>query len=282
MNAPAHRLNGSLARQQAALLNALFPAKGQSGAASEALHDHLVATDTQARRGLQAYQANGHLLAERSLRAAYPVIEQMLGSDSFNALARDLWHQHPPALGDMARWGDALPDFLAASPQLADVPYLADVARAEWSLHRAATATDRAPDPASFARLTTQDPDTLALTFAPGTHLVTSRFPVASLVLAHLEENADLSEAAQRLQSGVAETALIWREGFRPRLVICEPAAARLVQSLLDGHNLSLALDSALNGPPVDAVPFDFSLWLTEAVTHGRVIGVHDAPLSTP
>ena len=37
----------------------------------------------------------------------------------------------PPLQGDVATWGVGLPDFIAAGQQLADEPYLADVARLE-------------------------------------------------------------------------------------------------------------------------------------------------------
>ena len=137
-------------------------------------------------RGLTAYQANGHDLAERCLRAAYPVVAALVGDDSFATMARELWHRHPPERGDLACWGDALAAFVEPNPQLADVPYLADVARVEWALHRAAGAPDAAADPASFALLSQADPDAVTLRLAPGTTVIASVWPVATLVTAHL------------------------------------------------------------------------------------------------
>lgn len=265
-------LTPSLRAQQEALLDALFFSSGwESSADSSPWSSH-----PQNHRGMQAYQTNGHAMAERSLRAAYPVIEMMLGSTSFASLARNLWHRHPPERGDLAQWGGALPEFLATSDQLADTPYLADVARVEWAQHLAASAADALPDPASFARLAAEDPMALALTLAPGTALVTSRFPVASLVLAHLHQDPPLSEVAQRLREGASETALVWRQGLRPCIARCAPAPARLMQALLAGENVSASLDAALNGPALPGeAPFDFSAWLHEAVALGQVMGVH-------
>jgi hypothetical protein len=217
-------------------------------------------------------------LAERSLRAAYPVIDMMIGAQSFNALARDLWHSHPPGRGDLALWGEALPAFLAGSDQLADTPYLADVARTEWALHQAAHAADALPDPASFARLATEDPNTLSLALAPGTAVISSHYPVASLVLAHRCNTPTLKEAAQRLQRGTAESALVWRSGLRPQIDLCTSVGAALVQHLLHGLSLDRALDAALaSDPPDNGESFDFSAWLTHAVTSQLVIGVHGA-----
>lgn len=265
----------ALLQQQTALVNALF-AQPSDHAASDTLLPLLDTANPQNQRGLQAYQANGHSLAERGLRAAFPVIDMMIGTTSFNALARDLWHRQPPARGDLALWGETLPAFLASNEQLADVPYLADVARAEWALHRAAFAADAQPDPASFARLTSEDPEQLSLTLAPGATVISSRFPIASLVLAHRGETPTLKDAARRLQQGRAESALVWRKGLKPQIALCSGVAAALVQNLQQGHSLGQALDAALAiDLPDTEEAFDFSAWLTMAVTQQLVTGVH-------
>lgn len=266
----------TLAQQQQSLLDALFvrPGGDRQHTVDAQLFSLLDAPHPQTTRGLAAYRSNGHALAERSLRAAYPVIADMVGSDSFVLLSRDLWHTHPPRCGDLAQWGDALPEFLRASEQLSDVPYLSDVARAEWALHRAASATDAEPDLPSFARLGNEDPQGLALTLSPGTAVVDSEFPIASLVTAHLHGSPSLDDAARRIRAGEGEHALVWRQGLRPRIAGIAPAAAALVQALLDGTDLPAALDAAGAADGLSE-PFDFSAWLTAAVTDGLVIGVH-------
>jgi hypothetical protein len=269
----------ALQDQQTALLDALFthPAHKDAHLASERLLAHFTTQGAQASRGLMAYQANGHALAKRSLAAAYPVIEQMLGHGNFAALARDLWHRHPPALGDLALWGEALPGFLARSEAGLDAAYLADVARVEWALHRAASAADAVADPASFARLGAEDPTAITLALVPGTALVSSVFPVASLVLSHRYAQPSLVQAAQRLHDGVAECALVWRQALQPQVAQVSPVEASLLRELLPGKNLAAALDIALATELADEQTFDFSIWLTRAVTTGLVIGVNDA-----
>ena len=106
--------SSTLAQQQQALLQALFVRPGTANA--DAVETHLLSQlevhSPQTTRGLAAYRANGHALAERSLLAAYPVVAALIGGDNFALLARDLWHHHPPPCGDLAQWGDALPGFL--------------------------------------------------------------------------------------------------------------------------------------------------------------------------
>ena len=272
-----------LAQQQQALLQALFtrPGTPDASAADTAVRDLLDADSPQATRGLAAYRANGHALAERSLLATYPVVAALIGVDNFAMLARDLWHRHPPQCGDLARWGDALPGFLHANAQLADEPYLSDVARAEWALHRAAGAPDAEPDLPSFARLGQEDPAGLTLTLAPGTAVISSPYPVTSLVTAHLFDEPSLDTAAQRLRDGLREQALVWRDGLRPRIAGIAPTAATLVQALLAGADLPQALD-AVGETDDTGRSFDFSAWLTAAVTDGLVIGVHRLTSSLP
>jgi hypothetical protein len=263
-----------LAAQQQALLQALF------GQPDETVVQGFWHSDQpQTQRGLQAYRANGHALAGRSLHAAYPVIEQMLGRDNFAALSRDFWHRHPPTRGDLAHWGDALPAFLASRETLADTPCLADVARVEWALHQAASAADAVVDPSSFARLSEQDATGLALTLSPGTALVSSRYPVASLVLSHRHAQPSLKQVAERLRDAVAETVLVWRQGLRPRMAQVTSVEASLLHALLQGQDLPTALDTALAAEIDETQVFDFSLWLTSAFSAGLVTGVHDTNL---
>ena len=63
----------NLAEQQQVLLHALLTWPADDATKTVAAY----AIDPRA-RGLKAYQANGHLLAERALQAAYPVLAHFL------------------------------------------------------------------------------------------------------------------------------------------------------------------------------------------------------------
>lgn len=255
----------TLAAQQAALLDALL-----AWPADDAIKNIAVYAQGSWARGLKAYQSHGHALAERTLRAAYPVLTQLVGDESQGALARAFWHAHPPAQGDLAQWGAELADFVRTSAQLADEPYLADVATAEWALHRSATAANRAADPRSFALLMVHDPADLHLCLAPGCALVQSPWPVASLLQAHRGGPAgqapDLAAAGQRLRAGVAEDVVVWRAQLQPRWREAWPGEALLLAALLSGRSLGKALDAA--------PALDFNAWLPMAVQTHLLLGV--------
>ncbi len=217
-------------------------------------------------RGLAAYRANAQASAQRALAAAYPVMAQMIGEENFAFLARDFLHQHPPCCGDLALWGEPLAAFVAQVPQLADMPFLADVAQVEWALHACASAADRVQDAASFAALAEHDAKAQRFKLAPAAGVFASDYPATSIILAHQGEGA-LEDAFDLLQQGVAESALVWREGFAPRLRVLRADEQSFVNALLSGQHLGAALDVA-------HLDFDFSAWLATSVQNGLVLGV--------
>ena len=253
----------TLASQQQALLDALFAWPPQP--AVQRLVCHASGVGATPGRGLLVYQSNAHALAERALHAVYPVLAQMLGGQSFAELARAFWHAHPPQGGDIADWGQALAAFLQDSGQLQDEPYVPDVARAEWALHACARAGDRDADLATLALLTTEDAHTLTLNLAPGLAVLESAWPLASLVLAHLQNSPSLAQVGEELRRCLGQDVVVWRAGLQPKLRLALPGEAEVLRALQSGQSLASALqaDTAL----------DFSQWLPLVVQTGLVLG---------
>jgi Putative DNA-binding domain len=257
----------TLAKQQSGLLDALY---ATNIIAFQAINTPTKAINSTKNRGIIAYQANAAASAVRSLRSAYPVIAQLIGDETFAHLARDFWQQHPPTRGDLAQWGGDLPVFIASLSELQTEPYLRDVAKVEWALHTSATAADKAADLTTFSLLTEHDADKVTLLFAPGTALVSSPFPIASILTAHLYESPTFEEVGYKIRDKRAEIALIWRQGLRPMVAICSAAEAAFIARLLDGASLLAAVE---NTPSSVETPFDFNSWLPHAVAQGLVLG---------
>lgn len=219
-------------------------------------------------RGLQAYQANAGALAGRALAAAFPTVQQLLGDESFDALARAFWHAHPPQRGDVGEWGEALPAFVQADAQLADEPYLADVARVDWAVHAAERAADT-PPPQGLMRLAEGDPARLRLRLAAGTALVASPHPVATIWHAHRRSDARRFDAARAaLAAGTAETALVQRHGWRAEVRAVAAPEAAFTSAVLAGTPLAAALDAAPG--------FEFEPWLHAALAAGVLAAVEE------
>ncbi len=242
-------------------------------------------------RGLRAYRANAQRLAGGALQASHPVLQQLLGGENFQNLAQDFWRAMPPERGDLAQWGGELAAYLKQVPQLeallAEHPYLPDIARVEWALHVAKTASDAALDTQSFQLLTSHDPAALRLTFSPGCALVRSAYPVVAIMQSHRaripgDHETTMSDAQDADQTAIAnrepQLALIWRQGFRTTLGVAGDASAALVEATLQGQSLSAALHKAF----VQAPDFDFSAWLAQSVQSGLLKGVvGDVPSDT-
>lgn len=221
-------------------------------------------------RGFQAYRANAGALAERALAAAFPTVQQLVGEDSFAKLARVFWRRQPPTDGDIANWGAALPAFIADDEALADEPYLADVARLEWAVHRAERAADAGP-PQGLELLADADPAGLTLRLAPGTALVISPHPVATLWQAHRSAAEDrFAPVRQAFAAGQGEAVLVAREGWRATVAAVSAAEAAFLDELLAGRPLARALTAAGEG-------FDFEAWLIAALRRGLLSGVAPA-----
>ena len=256
-----------LAAQQQALLAVLFDWPADNAMANIAVH-----LDTSWARGLKAYQANGHALAQRALQGAYPVLAQVLGEPSFGQLARAFWHASPPVGGDITQWGAPLPAWVAVSAQLASEPYLGDLAALEWALHQAASAPDAAVDAASLALLAEHDPAQLHLHLSPGCAVLHSAWPVVSIWQVHQQSEPDFSLLQRLLHDQTPEDALVWRAGLRPQLRQAWPGEVAFVQPLLAGHTLVEAL--------LQATEVDVAAWLPMAVQSHLLLGVAraDAP----
>jgi hypothetical protein len=223
-------------------------------------------------RGLEAYQANAGALAERALTAVYPTLQQLVGAASFAALARVFWRQAPPVRGDVGEWGEGLAAFIDGDEQLADEPYLADVARLEWLLHAAERAPDAAPAPCGLERLAEADPATLRLVLRPGTAVVASVHPIVAIWQAHRSHAEDRFAAVRAaFAAGVGETALVLRRGWKAEAQALPAAAASFTAAVLEGRSLAAALAAG-------GADFEFEPWLIDALAQGAIVAVKENP----
>ena len=161
-------------------------------------------------RGLRAYRANAQVHSEGALQATYPILQQLLGAENFQNLAQDFWRDAPPERGDLAQWGCALAAYLSHVPQLQALlqthPFLPDVVRVEWALHRAATGSDAALDMPSFQQLASHDPADLRLCLSPGSAVLRSAYPVVAIIEHHDVRMSDMHDAARAtIASGAAK-----------------------------------------------------------------------------
>lgn len=134
------------------------------------------------RERFKVYQNNVIVSLIDSLYESFPALVSLLGENYFQAVASEFIHLHPPRSPVMAEYGGKLPGFLEAFAPLADVPYLADVARVEL----ARIASFHAPDSPTlgsndFSGFDVEQLASASFILHPSLRLVTSNYPVFRL-----------------------------------------------------------------------------------------------------
>jgi hypothetical protein len=241
---------------EAARQQALLAAITQGAAPSPRV---LIQALPRAPAGVQIYRSNAHALAERALGAAFPTLQALLGTDDFRQMAGEFWRAQPPQRGDIGVWGDALPQWLRAHPGLASWPYLGDCAQLDWLCHDCERAADANLDAASLALFDSHEPTRLTLVMRPGTAVLDSRWPVASLYAAHQADATGFDSARDAIAAQRGETILVARRGWRAVVHTIDVPTCVWTRDLLGGASLGEALARA--GPD-----FDFTAWLTRAL----------------
>lgn len=223
-------------------------------------------------RGLVAYAANADEHAARALAARYPTVQALLGADTFTQVAARHWREAPPSCADLACWGERLPAALADDERLADLPYLAEVARLDDAVAQAAAAADAdVPRPDTLLRLADTGAQQLVLRAAPGLALLEGGHPAGSIWRAHHEpaerdRTEAFAEARAALAEGRGETVVVWRQGWAVRVAVAMPEVACFIRwTLLEARPLAEALEGA-------GETFDFVAWLAPAVRDGLVL----------
>jgi hypothetical protein len=114
-----------------------------------------------------------------ALETVHPVCLRLVGAEFFRALARRYARDVPSTSPDLCDYGAELGEFLERFEPARALPYLPDVARLEWALHRARHAASAAPlDPARVAALPEVRRGEASFRLAPGTALLDSPYPV--------------------------------------------------------------------------------------------------------
>lgn len=192
-------------------------------------------------RRYAVYRNNVTVGLIRALEANFPVVRKLLGEQYFAGFARDFAQKHPPHSPLMFQYGANFPTALKSEDDLANYPYLGDVAQLEilWrESYHAADATPLAGDV-----LASMDPDVLfnsCFVAHPATRLIQSTFAVHEIFCANSSEGE-----GQRFDPAHPQSILITRPSYdvTARAVALEQYA--FFHALKNGKNLGDALDNA-------------------------------------
>jgi hypothetical protein len=226
----------------------------------------LAGEPAQVEQRLAIYRANAATATLKALSAAYPVVCRVVGETFFERLARAYHRATPSTSGDLSDRGSEFGAFLAAFPHAQSMPYLPELARLEWLVHRAYAACDAGP----WARKALQavPPErhgAIRFEWAAGTALVASEFPLAHIWAIH--------QPGYMGDFGVdwtrSERVLVSREGFRVTVSALGAGDAAFIARALAGAALDDATAAALEA---DA-GFDLAALLHGAMASRLICG---------
>lgn len=191
---------------------------------------------------LTLYRGNLAATAAKALAAAYPVIAALVGHAFFGALAHAYVRAQPSQDGDLNRFGAQLGDFLDDFPPAATLPYLADMARLEWAVHRAHYAADAAPVTAQqLGALAPAQLEAARLRLHHACVPVQSAWAVVSLWLAHQPAHGHAFPA----DMAVAEVGVVARLGWYAMVAPLGRGSHAALAALHAGGTFGAALDAA-------------------------------------
>jgi hypothetical protein len=235
-----------------------------AGLASGALPPGLTATaPDEAARRFAVYRNTVAVGLADALAKRFAVIERLVGSEFFRAMARVYLQDNRPRSPVLLDWGDSFPAFLAGFPPLAAYPYMADVARIELARGRAYHAADEAPLTPDQLVAAAASPATARLGLHPSVQLLHLSHPAVSIWAANQPGGLPVPAAAG------PEVALILRDrSFGVPVTALGAGDAALVGALLQGHPLLVAAECASFAEPAhDPQPLLIRLMQAGAVT---------------
>ena len=263
----SNRLSSFEALRQQALLAAIGGADAASPVQGLAAAGRVVGSPALIASGLATYRGNVEAAAERALSTTFPTVAAMVGAGDFGRLVREYLRDEPPRVGDLGEWGETFASWLRRHAALVEWPYLGDCAALDHAVHRCERAADAVFDAGSLALLESTEPARLRLRLRPGTAVLSSVWPIATIHAAHRDPASDFGAVRAALAGRRAEQVLVVRSGWRGAVVPIDPSTADWTRSLLDGIDLASALDRAGAG-------FDFAGWLATALRGGWLQGV--------
>jgi hypothetical protein len=143
---------------------------------------------------LRIYRNNFLIGLGEALNSNFPVVRQMVGADFFAQAARAFILRAPPRKPCLFEYGERFPEFLAELPEMAELPYVAEMASFEFARIAAYHAsTEALLTDATIARVSPDKLADLPIRLAKHVRLLPVRFTILDLWQAHQAPEPDLT-----------------------------------------------------------------------------------------
>jgi uncharacterized protein (UPF0276 family) len=250
----------ALAAGQQLFANALFDAR-QAPPALAQFKGELAA------QRFDLYRGNLGATWSKTLAGAYPVVQALVGEEFFDGLAQAYGRAHPSDSGDLNRFGAHFAAFLRDFPHVADYPYLPDMARLEWALHRAHYAPSAEGVTAQqIAALPPDQVETARLRLHPACQLLASDWAVINLWQAH-QPDSGVGFPARMAEPSHG---LVARPHWKAQVVPLARGGHAALSVLERGGEFGAALDAAFDIDEDFDVAGNLRLW----ISHALIVGI--------
>ena len=219
---------------------------------------HIRAAGLPGARRLQVYRNNTRLGLTGALEAVYPVVSKLVGEGFFRYAAAEYIARHPSRLGDLHEYGGFFPAFLRAFEPAAELVYLPDVARLEWSYHQVFHAARHMPlDPRALASVPAERQGALRFQLHPAARLLESPFPILRIWQGNQE---DANEASlMDLSEGGVKLLVFRRETLDIEFQPLRDGEFNLLRAFAEGCDFTGACERAMAAQPDFDLPTHFS-----------------------
>ena len=124
------------------------------------------------------YRGSIYAGLKKALAETYPVTNDLVGEDFFNAMLGQYITEYPCRVQDLNDYGEELAGFVQGLPQARSVPYLADLARLEWFYNIATNVAIQQNNLSELSLLTEEQYSQIKLALPNGSCLLSSCYPV--------------------------------------------------------------------------------------------------------
>lgn len=228
-------------------------------------------TSPQPVRRFNVYRNNVFHSLVDAVAARFPVVERLVGTEFFRAMAREFVERHPPQSPALFEYGGEFPGFLEAFEPVEQLAYLPDVARLEWARNVAYHAADAAPLTGdAFGALAPEAMGNAVLHLHPSAHLVASAYPIVTI----WETNTHDAQARCIGPELPGEAALVVRPRLSVLVVRLGPGGDAFTAQIAAGATLGIAADCAAQA----SAEFSLAYTLAALIAAGALVSIAADP----
>jgi hypothetical protein len=214
------------------------------------------------------YRNNFIVLNGDALADMYPTIKRLVGDEAFRVLASAYVRSHPPQARTLLYYGDHFPAFLESIPELAELPYLADIARIEFAWTEAYHAQEHPVLTGDqISGITAEALGQCQLMPHPTMHSIGSNYPIYSIWLAN--QACDTDELIS-LDQGESYVIVL-----RPDVDVEVRAVSRGAFHFLNQLQSGAVIESAYEAAIEQDSTFDLEAFLTQHLLDGTFFQIN-------